>query len=187
MRRAQQRLGAAGALLELQPDDRWPGAARGRFDEAFGGERSEADGGRGHRADTHEITTRHGRKARRLELERRRAGCSHVSSSLNACSATGMPLRQLACFGGLARLMTRRARSGLPEVRRITTDRRTSTAEFPTHESRLALSSRHLIWLTRLLHRHVSGVSPRSRGCVKMDMPDRNRTNLDCRAAELGR
>ena len=62
MRRAQQRFGAAGALLELQPDHRRLDAAAGSFEKPLGGDRAEADRGRRHRAQPDEITPRHRRR-----------------------------------------------------------------------------------------------------------------------------
>ena len=55
VRRAQERLGAAGALLELQPDDGGLHAAFGRFDEPRGGHGTEADRGGRQGAQADEI------------------------------------------------------------------------------------------------------------------------------------
>ncbi len=58
VRRAEERLGAAGALLKVQPHDRRLQPAACRLDDLRRGGRGEADRGRGHRAHPHEVAPR---------------------------------------------------------------------------------------------------------------------------------
>jgi hypothetical protein len=66
MGRAQERLGTAGAFLEVKPDDRRLQPAAGRLDYLGSRGRRETDRGRRHRAHLDEVTPRDG-----MGIERR--------------------------------------------------------------------------------------------------------------------